>query len=63
LKTPITKKKAGGVAQGVDPKFKPQYSKKERKKETYFRLDGKGRKDETELHQDLRKRRLFPSDK
>jgi hypothetical protein len=23
---------AGGVAQGIDPEFKPQYQKKERKK-------------------------------
>jgi hypothetical protein len=28
-----SKKRAGGVAQGVDPEFKPQYLKKERKKE------------------------------
>jgi hypothetical protein len=30
LKTPITKKQAGGVAQGEGPEFKPQYRKKER---------------------------------
>jgi hypothetical protein len=35
LKNPITKKRAGGVAQGVGPEFKPQYHKtKKRKKKT-----------------------------
>jgi hypothetical protein len=28
LKIPITTKRAGGVAQGVGPEFKPQYCKK-----------------------------------
>jgi hypothetical protein len=27
LEKPITKKRAGGVAQGVCPEYKPQYSK------------------------------------
>jgi hypothetical protein len=31
LKKPITKKRAGGVAQGVGPEFKPWYRKKKRK--------------------------------
>jgi hypothetical protein len=31
LKTPITKR-AGGVAQGEGPEFKPQYHKKKKKK-------------------------------
>jgi hypothetical protein len=30
LKKPITKKRAGGVAQGVGPEFKPQYCKKKK---------------------------------
>jgi hypothetical protein len=29
------KKRAGGVAQGVGPEFKPQYCKKTRNKKTY----------------------------
>jgi hypothetical protein len=29
-KKPITKKRAGEVAQGVGPEFKPQYHKKEK---------------------------------
>jgi hypothetical protein len=29
-----SQKKAGGMAQGVDPEFKPQYCKKKKKKET-----------------------------
>jgi hypothetical protein len=28
VKESITKKRAGGVAQGVDPEFNPQYCKK-----------------------------------
>jgi hypothetical protein len=32
LKKPITKKRAGGVAQGVGPAFKPQYCKQKKKK-------------------------------
>jgi hypothetical protein len=32
LKIPITKKRAGEVAEGVAPEFKPQYHKKKRKK-------------------------------
>jgi hypothetical protein len=28
LKKPNTKKRAGGVAQGIGPEFKPQYCKK-----------------------------------
>jgi hypothetical protein len=32
------KKKAGGVAQGVVPEFKPQYHKKKKKKEEGFIL-------------------------
>jgi hypothetical protein len=32
LKNPSQKKRAGGVAQGVDPEFKPQYHKKKKKK-------------------------------
>jgi hypothetical protein len=33
LKKPFTKKnRAGGVAQGEDPEFKPQYCKKKKKK-------------------------------
>jgi hypothetical protein len=31
LKIPNIKKKAGGVAQGVSPEFKPQYCKKKKK--------------------------------
>jgi hypothetical protein len=31
LKIPITKKRAGGVAQSVGPEFKPQYHKKNKK--------------------------------
>jgi hypothetical protein len=31
LKTPITEKRAGGVTQGVDPEFKPQYHQKKKK--------------------------------
>jgi hypothetical protein len=31
-KKPFTKKRAGGVAQGVGPDFKPQYAKKKKKK-------------------------------
>jgi hypothetical protein len=31
LKKPFTKKRAGGVAQGEGPKFKPQYHKKKEK--------------------------------
>jgi hypothetical protein len=30
LKKPFTKKRAGGVAQGVGPEFKPQYCKKKK---------------------------------
>jgi hypothetical protein len=30
-KKPVTKKRAGGVAQGVDPEFKPQNHKKKKK--------------------------------
>jgi hypothetical protein len=30
LKNPFTKKRAGGVAQGVSPEFKPQYCKKKK---------------------------------
>jgi hypothetical protein len=30
-KKPITKKRAGGVAQGVDPEFKLQYCKKKKR--------------------------------
>jgi hypothetical protein len=36
LKTFITKE-AGGVAQGVDPKFKPPYLKKKKKKKNIER--------------------------
>jgi hypothetical protein len=32
LKTILHKKRAGGVTQGVDPEFKPQYQKKKKKK-------------------------------
>jgi hypothetical protein len=32
LKKKITKKSAGGVAQGIGPEFKPQYSKEKKKK-------------------------------
>jgi hypothetical protein len=32
LKIPITEKRAGEVAEGVAPEFKPQYHKKKRKK-------------------------------
>jgi hypothetical protein len=32
LRKPFTKKRAGGVAQGVGPEFKPQYCKKKKKK-------------------------------
>jgi hypothetical protein len=32
LKTILHKKRAGGVTQGVDPEFKPQYQKKKNKK-------------------------------
>jgi hypothetical protein len=28
---PITQKRAGGVAQGIDPEFKPQYCKTNKK--------------------------------
>jgi hypothetical protein len=31
LKKPITKKRAGGVAQGVGPEFKHQYCKNKKK--------------------------------
>jgi hypothetical protein len=31
-KHPITKKRTGGVAQGIGPEFKCQYSKKKKKK-------------------------------
>jgi hypothetical protein len=31
LTKPFTKKRAGGVAQGVSPEFKPQYRKKKKK--------------------------------
>jgi hypothetical protein len=31
-KNPSQKKRAGGVAQGVDPEFKPQYCQKKKKK-------------------------------
>jgi hypothetical protein len=30
-KKPFTKKRAGGVAQGIDPEFKPQYWRKKKK--------------------------------
>jgi hypothetical protein len=30
---PLHKNRAGGVAQGEDPEFKPQYSKKKKKKD------------------------------
>jgi hypothetical protein len=33
LKKTLHKKRAGGVAQGVGPEFKPQYGKKKKKKE------------------------------
>jgi hypothetical protein len=37
LRDPIsikpTQKRAGGVAQGVDPEFKPQYHKKKKERE------------------------------
>jgi hypothetical protein len=33
LTTPITKKRAGGVAQGVGPEFKPQYCSKKPKQD------------------------------
>jgi hypothetical protein len=32
LKIPITQKRASGVAEGVDPKFKALYRRKEKKK-------------------------------
>jgi hypothetical protein len=32
LKKPFTKKRAGGVAQGEGPEFKPQYHEKKKKK-------------------------------
>jgi hypothetical protein len=32
LKKPITQKRAGGVAHGVGPEFKPQYHQKKKKK-------------------------------
>jgi hypothetical protein len=32
LKKKSSQKRAGGVAQGVGPEFKPQYSKKEKRK-------------------------------
>jgi hypothetical protein len=32
LKKKKSQKRAGGVAQGVDPEFKPQYQKKKKKK-------------------------------
>jgi hypothetical protein len=31
LKKTVTKKRASGVAQGVDPEFKPRYHKKKKK--------------------------------
>jgi hypothetical protein len=34
LKKPITEKRAGGVAQGVGPEFKPQYCQKTKNKQT-----------------------------
>jgi hypothetical protein len=43
LQNPILKnpsqKKAGGVAQGVDPDFKPKYHKKKKKKKPSTQLD------------------------
>jgi hypothetical protein len=38
-KKPITKKRAGGVAQGGGPEFKPQYHEKKKKKEKGRRLE------------------------
>jgi hypothetical protein len=35
LKNPITKKEAGGVAQGVGPEFKPQHRKKKKSGESF----------------------------
>jgi hypothetical protein len=35
LKTPITQKGAGGVAQGVGPEFKPQYRKKKKERDRW----------------------------
>jgi hypothetical protein len=35
LKKPISKKRAGGVAQGVGPEFKLLYQKKKKKREDY----------------------------
>jgi hypothetical protein len=32
LKKTVTKKRASGVAQGVDPEFKPRYHKKKKRK-------------------------------
>jgi hypothetical protein len=38
LKNPITKKRAGGVAQGVGPEFKPQYHKTKKRKKKPVRI-------------------------
>jgi hypothetical protein len=37
LTKPITKKRAGRVAQGIDPEFKHQYCKKKKKKNLHFK--------------------------
>jgi large subunit ribosomal protein L27Ae len=39
LKKPFTKNRAGGVAQGEDPEFKPQYCKRKKKENLTNRLD------------------------
>jgi hypothetical protein len=38
LKKTLHKKRAGGVAQGVGPEFKPQYCKKERILHNHLKL-------------------------
>jgi hypothetical protein len=35
----LHKKRAGGVAQGVGPEFKPQYWKKKKKKKTVISIE------------------------
>jgi hypothetical protein len=36
LKKKLSQKRAGGVAQGIGPEFKPQYRKKKKKKPEWY---------------------------